>query len=290
MLGMNELSLFSGAGGGCLGSLLLGHKIIGYVEINEYCQKIIAQRIRDRILSDAPIFGDIQAFIDSGSAKLYRGATDIISAGFPCQPFSLAGSRQGAGDPRNLWPATLQVVQIIRPRYAFLENVPGLLVSGYFGRILSDLAESGYDARWCVLGASDCGAPHIRKRLWILADTISERWGGRYHGDGEEGEIQAERSSRYSESEVLANSYSQRFKKQREQKSNGKEHVGAQLSSWWEVEPRVGRVADGLANRVDRLSALGNGQVPIVAATAWKYLNDGLLQSFYLKGIQKRIE
>src|ERR1041385_3049544 len=87
---LNELSLFTGCGGGVLGSLLLGHRIIGYVEKDDYCQKLIAQRIKDGIFHNAPIFSDIRTFIDSGSAELYRGVTDILSAGFPCQPFSVA--------------------------------------------------------------------------------------------------------------------------------------------------------------------------------------------------------
>jgi len=87
---MNELSLFTGAGGGLLGTKLLGWNPIGYVEWDDYCQRVIAQRIKDGFLPDAPIFGDIKTFIDSGCAELYRGVTDVISAGFPCQPFSVA--------------------------------------------------------------------------------------------------------------------------------------------------------------------------------------------------------
>ena len=94
---MRELSLFSGAGGGLLGTKLLGWEPIGYVEWDDYCQRVIAARIRDGYLPNAPIFGDIKAFIDSGCAELYRGITDVISAGFPCQPFSVAGKRKGGG-------------------------------------------------------------------------------------------------------------------------------------------------------------------------------------------------
>ena len=100
---MRELSLFTGAGGGVLGSLLLGHQIIGAVEIDEYCQRVLAQRQRDGILDKFPIFTDIRLFISSGCAKLYRGVTDIVTAGFPCQPWSLAGKREGESDNRNLF-------------------------------------------------------------------------------------------------------------------------------------------------------------------------------------------
>ena len=172
---MRELSLFTGAGGGLLGTMLLGWEHIGYVEYDHYCQKIIKQRIEDGILDAAPIYGDIRKFISEGYAEAYQGMADVITAGFPCQPFSVAGKRAGEDDERNMWPATIGCIRIIRPEYALLENVPGLLSSGYFQRILGDLAEAGYDAEWCVLGASDIGANHHRKRLWVLAYTNGKR-------------------------------------------------------------------------------------------------------------------
>lgn len=188
---MRELSLFTGAGGGLIGSRMLGWRTVGYVEWDNYCQRVITERIRGGYLDNAPIFGDVRAFIDSGCAELYRGIADVVSAGFPCQPFSVAGKRKGSGDDRNMWPATKEVIRIVRPKYAFLENVPGLLGAAngdagewglddepednfrYFGTILADLASLGYDARWTVLGADDVGASHRRKRLWVLAYTTS---------------------------------------------------------------------------------------------------------------------
>jgi DNA (cytosine-5)-methyltransferase 1 len=176
---VRELSLFSGAGGGLLGTHLLGWRPIGYVEFNDYCQRVIRQRILDGILPNAPIFGDIRTFISSGSAELYRGVTDIITGGFPCQPFSVAGKQAGADDPRNMWPATIECLRIIRPKYALLENVAGLVTSGYFGTILGDLAESGFNCRWRILSAAEMGAPHKRDRLWIVANKCL--WPKRCH-------------------------------------------------------------------------------------------------------------
>lgn len=170
---MRELSLFTGAGGGLLGTHLLGWRPIGYVEFNDYCQRVIRQRILDGILPNAPIYGDIRTFIADGYARSYQGMVDVISGGFPCQPFSNAGKRLGADDPRNMWPATIECIRIIRPRYAFLENVAGLVTSGYFGTILGDLAESGYCVRWRILSAAELGAPHKRDRLWIVANASS---------------------------------------------------------------------------------------------------------------------
>lgn len=181
---LRELSLFSGAGGGLLGTKLLGFQHIGYVEFNDYCQQVIAKRIKDGFLDEAPIFTDVREFLQSGAARQYRGFADVVSAGFPCQPFSVAGNQNAADDPRNMWPATIRIIKEVQPRFCFLENVPGLLSAGeeaislddgsagyfrYIYTIFRDLAEAGYYARWCVLGADDCGAQHHRKRLWIYA-------------------------------------------------------------------------------------------------------------------------
>ena len=166
---MRELSLFSGAGGGLLGSHLLGWTTVGYVEYDEYCQKILCQRINDGDLPKAPVFGDVRRFITDGYAKAYKGLVEVVSAGFPCQPFSVAGKQRAVQDERNMWPATAEVLRIARPRYALLENVPGLLATSheYFGTILADLAHLGFDAEWGVLGAHHAGALHKRNRLWV---------------------------------------------------------------------------------------------------------------------------
>lgn len=169
---MNELSLFTGAGGGLLATeYLLRWTIIGAVEIEEYPCKILEQRQRDGILSKFPIWQmDIREF-NNHLAGFYRGKIDVITAGFPCQPFSVAGQQKGQQDKRNCWPDTIDCIRIIRPRYAYLENVPGLLANEYIRTIYGDLAEAGYNARWCVLGADDCGAPHRRKRWWVVANS-----------------------------------------------------------------------------------------------------------------------
>lgn len=134
---MNELSLFTGAGGGVLGTHhLLGWKTCGYVEWNEYCQRVIAARIADGYLTSAPIFTDVREFVQSGAAEQYRGVADVVSAGFPCQPFSFAGSRAGDSDERDMWPETIACIRIVRPKFVLLENVPGLL-TGYLGRALA---------------------------------------------------------------------------------------------------------------------------------------------------------
>jgi DNA (cytosine-5)-methyltransferase 1 len=284
---MNSLSLFSGAGGGLLAEkYLLNWRSIGYVEYNIYCQKVIAQRIKDGFLDEAPIFGDIDHFIKSGAAKKYAGYIDVLTAGFPCQPFSVAGKKKGQDDERNKWPQTLQCIRDVRPRYAFLENVPGLLNSGYFGEILSSLAEAGFNARWCVLGADDVGAPHRRKRLWILAhpNSLNQRaWEEPRQSEGNpSGECPSDSSEdvahSVSDSEGSAHGSKAWGGFERWENEDIKEwyEVGGNptnFSGQWAIEPNVGRVAHGVASRVDRLKAIGNGQVPRVAATAWKLLS-----------------
>jgi len=305
--GMNELSLFSGAGGGLLGTKLLGWRHVGYVEYEKYCQQVIAQRIKDGILSEAPIFGDVREFVQSGAAKKYKGFVDVVTAGFPCQPFSVAGKRKGKEDERNMWPSTIQIIRDVQPRYAFLENVPGLLNSGYFQEILGSLAQAGYDAKWIVLGADDVGAPHRRKRLWIKATSQDPKRGRCVHWEHEEERVQVreqrepgsgsrERVPReasnvadtssirleehgHSQAEdvikrgkEVPNTSSERLEGWESPGRESEENSSSSGSCWWSTEPNVGRVANGVASRVDRLKAIGNGQVPLVVAQAWEIL------------------
>ena len=271
---MRELSLFSGIGCGVLGTKTLGWRTIGYVEFNEYCQQVLAQRIKDGILDRAPIFGDINSFIESGCADQYRGFIDVLSAGFPCQPFSVAGRERAERDDRNQWTTTLDTIRRTQPRYCLLENVPGLLSRKhrYFEKILKDLSESGYDAKWKVIPASELGAPHKRDRLWIRA-TLSNP--NPRHSIQPNQTLQAGWSTSYNGCENVSNPDSERGCL-RETHRQDAEDVGESPRSsgfgWWSSEPSVGRVVDGCTNRVQRLKALGNGQVPIVARTAWEIL------------------
>jgi len=162
---MNELALFAGAGGGVLGGRLLGWKTVCYVEWEKATQKILLARIKDGAIDDAPIWGDAQTF----NGKPWAGFVDIITGGFPCQPFSNAGVRLGKNDPRNMWPATIRIIHEVKPKWCLLENVSSLIQFDYFGTILGELAKIGYDAWWSCLPASAVGAPHRRERVWIVA-------------------------------------------------------------------------------------------------------------------------
>lgn len=294
---MNELSLFTGAGGGVLASKLLGFRTIGYVEFEPYCQKVIRENIDAGVFDNAPIFSDVRAFVNpiAGCAELYRGVTDIISGGFPCQPFSVAGKRHGEKDDRNMWPQTLRVIQAVKPTWCFLENVPGLLSSGYFGTVLQGLAESGFAARWCVLGADDVGAPHRRKRLWILAHATEREsgqqteWKGRQDsGRGSENLADPQKTECLRSGNTrsrrdgfadggwwstdpadVENSEIPRLEGQDEA---GRGFFMPTQSNPWGLESRLGRVVNGMANRTHRLKAIGNGQVPLTAARAFLML------------------
>jgi DNA (cytosine-5)-methyltransferase 1 len=244
---MNELSLFSGAGGGLLGTKLLRWRCIGYVEWDDYCQQVLAARIKDGFLDEAPIFGDIRTFNDQYAGK-YRGVVDVVTAGFPCQPFSVAGKRQADADERNMWPATIECIRLVRPRFALLENVSGLLAHDYFGTILGDLAKSGYDCRWRILSAAEVGAPHLRDRVWLVAHPLSKR------------------------PQRIIRSYC------KPQSANGwlvqSERLLEEQGRLAIPTGKRGALHDGMAHRMDQLKALGNGQVPAVVAAVWKLLNE----------------
>ena len=151
-------------------------RTVCYVEWDKYCQSILEARIKDGVLSDAPIFGgDVREF----DGTPWRGRVDIISASPPCQPYSQAGKLRGSTDSRNLFPDTLRIISEVQPRRVYLENVPGLLVRPKDGRpaygsvVVGELAALGYDCRWDTISAKDAGAPHLRKRWWLVAHARS---------------------------------------------------------------------------------------------------------------------
>lgn len=182
---MRVLSLFSGGGLGDYGLTLAGMEIVGQVEIDDYCQEILNLR-----WPDVPKWKDIREVKGKEILERCGGAIDIISGGFPCQPFSTAGRRLGEKDERNLWEHMHRIICEVRPRWVLAENVPGLLSISdgrVFGKVVSDLAQSGYDVEWDCVPASAIGAPHQRDRVWIVAHSM--------HGSGgsEFGKQQKER-------------------------------------------------------------------------------------------------
>jgi DNA (cytosine-5)-methyltransferase 1 len=151
-------SLFSGIGGIDLGLERAGMTVKWHSEIDPY-----ACRVLKKHWPDVPNLGNIKE-IDWANVE----PVDVIAGGYPCQPFSIAGNRQGDKDERHLWPYFLRAISELRPRFALLENVRGHLSMG-FDRVLGDLAEIGYDAEWQIVSAASVGAPHRRDRIICVA-------------------------------------------------------------------------------------------------------------------------
>lgn len=168
---MNELALFAGAGGGILGGKLLGWRTVCAVEIDPYAASVLVARQNDGTFEPFPIWDDVRTF----DGRPWRGIVDVVSGGFPCQDISAAGSGKGiCGERSGLWSEFARIISEVRPQFAFVENSPMLTARG-FGVVLGNLAEIGYDAEWSCLSAAQCGAPHKRDRIWILAYSNSER-------------------------------------------------------------------------------------------------------------------
>lgn len=245
---MNELALFAGAGGGILGGLLLGWRTVCAVERNAYAAQVLAQRQNDGILQPFPIWSDVCSF----DGKPWKGVVDVVSGGFPCQDISTAGNGAGIdGERSGLWREMARIVGEVRPRYVFVENSP-LLVGRGLAVVLSDLAKMGFDAEWFCLSASDLGAAHQRDRIWISAYPKGE------HGNtwNSVGEGQNRRTPVKPGGLVSSSAYFE----------------GWRGDTWPESEPKLCRMVDEMANGMDRIEALGNGQVPGVAATAFSML------------------
>jgi len=166
------LSLCSGIGGLELGLRLAGvpARVVAYLEREAFACACLDAAIEAGALDDAPIWPDLTTL----PGRQFAGKVDIITAGFPCQPWSCAGQRKGTDDERWIWPDIARIIREVGPRFVFLENVPGLLAAG-LGHVLGDLAESGFDAEWDVFSAGAVGAGHKRQRLFILAYRRGER-------------------------------------------------------------------------------------------------------------------
>ena len=286
-------SLFSGIGGLDLGLERAGMDVIWQSEIDPYACKVL-----DKHWPTVPNLGNIKE-IDWRQVE----RPDVICGGYPCQPFSTAGKRQGEGDARHLWPWVRECIAELRPRYAVLENVRGHLSLG-FGTVLGDLATIGYDTEWQVIPAAAVGAPHRRDRVFIVAYPKSVGGNGRKNRDNSIS-ISARQEMGVKTRAIsgnVADTDSIGLEGQRPEQSaagigrssqtvadngrigNGEHRVTTDaaiesgqrdnhqrgeanddIRQWWAIEPDVGRVAHGVPNRVDRLRCLGNAVVPQVA-------------------------
>ncbi len=320
-------SLFSGIGGFELAATWAGIEPIWSNEIDPFCCKVLRKNFKHEIIEK-----DIREI-----GKHNLKSVDIITGGFPCQPFSQAGKRKGTKDDRYLWPEMLRIIREIKPSYVIGENVAGLL-SMENGKtlegILTDLENEGYRAETFTIPACAVGAWHRRSRIWIIAYNGSwNTWGRheskqakmrryesgqnsktsnsfsgqdnsggiskrkletskalenvpytnsrRLEGSGSERERTkyAKRDNR-EEGEDVSNSTVKRLPKSRQagigelQKEDKKGLDNRpSKSNWWETEPNVGRVANGIPGRVDIRKGLGNAIVPQVAYELFKAIN-----------------
>ncbi|MFA5689590.1 MAG: DNA cytosine methyltransferase [Kiritimatiellales bacterium] len=290
-----ELALFAGGGGGILAGMLLGRTCIGACEIEEYQRRVLLARQKDGLLPEFPIWDDIRTFRSDNAecAEFFDYLRTIrnglsITAGFPCQDISAAGKGAGiSGERSGLWGEARRIIDEVRPAYAELENSP-MLVSRGLAVVISDLCKMGYDCRWGVLGADDFGAPHRRKRIWISAALgDAERKRLERHTRNETRSQRRSFKSRPASASSLcadvADTANQRNVRRHRKlsadaaagcvgRSDGTREEIYDGWEWWNAEPDFPRVANDVAYRVDRIETIGNGQVPIVAATAWELL------------------
>lgn len=260
---------------------------IWQAESDGFCRQVLKKH-----WPDIPCYEDVRD-IDERTPT-----ADVICGGFPCQPVSLAGARQGSDDKRWLWPEFARIVRILRPRFVLVENVPGLLSierGRLFGALLAELAALGYDAEWNCLPAAAVGAPHLRWRVFLIAYANSDGQSERpVDADTRPGFVVPGGGG------PMADAHSERQQEQRSAWSASTQTATTECSgdvadaegvagraglcedgawqetgwfslaepadgSWWAVEPDVGRVANGVSRRVDRLRSLGNAVVPQVA-------------------------
>jgi len=295
---LNGVSLFSGIGGLEL-ALHQEVKTVAYVEREPYPQAVLVKRQEEGVLDKAPIYDDVRTF----DGTRYRGVVDIVFGGFPCQDISVAG--KGAGikeDTRSgLFFELMRVVREIRPTFIFLENVSAITQRG-MDTVLAEVFKAGYDARWTTIRASDVGARHRRERwfcLGYLSNTTGVGCGAGndntlgeigVHEEGLSLQEDDKRSHRgCGTSTVCGNNregdvaYSDSEGLQGWEREHGGESPFGLGSGVWDRDPAeetetsesfVGRVADGIPKRVDRLKCLGNAVVPQQGRLAWDILTN----------------
>ena len=299
-------SLFSGIGGFDLAASWMGWNNIFQCEKDEWCRKVLAKNF-----PNTNRYEDIKEF----NAKKYNGTIDVISGGFPCQPFSVAGQRKGKEDDRYLWAEMLRIINEVQPKFVVGENVTGIIGMA-LDTVLSDLEAQGYTTETYIIPACSKNAWHRRDRVWIVAYSNSIRWnneqkengqplhngnrngktkeqsrGKQQRRTGEPGSIFPNTESKLSNERENGNNTEQREiqlqpgggnsissnangigwencihgQEQRGETSQFGNTYTEQYRNYWEVEPELGRVVNGLSGRVDRLKGLGNAIVPQIA-------------------------
>jgi len=277
---MNHLDLFSGIGGFSLALERVGFKTVGFCEVDPYCRLLLQKHWKG-----VTIHHDIKKL----EAKDIKEPIDILTGGFPCQPYSVAGKQKGTNDDRYLWPDMFRVIKEVKPTFVIAENVRGIINiqdGMVFETVCTDLESQGFEVQPFIIPAAGIGAPHKRERVWIvgyskhngsLASKIGRRNQEADAGSkkGQIPSIESQRTSRSSDDVALENSrcelHERSSVREKNENENRKEitdkHQRSSSTSWrsWEFEPDVGRVANGVPGRVYRLKGLGNSIVPQIA-------------------------
>lgn len=229
---MTHLSLFSGIGGLDLAAEWAGFQTIGQCEWADYPTKVL-----EKHWPDVPRWRDIQSLTwESFYERTGLRTVELISGGFPCQPFSCAGKRRGKDDDRYLWPEMLRVIKELRPTWVVGENVANI-INMALDTVLSDLEGQGYQTRTFIIPACAVDAQHRRDRVAIVAHFESNGLQGKWTAGEQERRTRPKKRKLKGRCEIL--------NKRR-----------------WGTEPRVGRVVHGVPNRMDRIKCLGNAVVP----------------------------
>lgn len=281
---MNELThldLFSGIGGFALAAKWNGYRTVAFCDNEPYAQAVLKKH-----WPDVPCHQDIREV----RGELYAGVT-LLTGGFPCQPFSVAGKQRGKTDDRYLWPEMLRVIREARPAWIIGENVAGI-VNMALDQVHTDLEAEGYEVETIIIPACGVDAPHKRDRVWIIAKHLAhsgiegQSWNQRKRETATEG-MSGRHASKcspqiigddvaHSEGEQSPPNHNRGKQGQTintEQGEFGGSCGGSMRKFVWATEPRLGRVAYGIPNRSHRLKGLGNAIVPQVAAEIIRNIN-----------------
>lgn len=238
------LDLFSGIGGFSLAAHWTDSiETIGFCEIDPFCSQVLQKNFKN-----ITNFGDIK-----GMPLWNEGVVDIITAGIPCQPFSVAGKRKGREDERHLYPYVSRVILAAKPKWVIIENVVGI-VEMELDNILDDLENQNYTARSFIIPACASNAPHRRDRIWIIANLNGERCDDGF----------SDRKIRHIQENIERNMASIQQEWEELKPKSWKTYTAR---DWFHDNSRVWREGNGISTRVDRdrLKALGNSIVPQVA-------------------------
>lgn len=261
---MRTMHLFAGVGGGLLADLILGHTPVVAVEWEPYACRVLRERAIEGWFPELDVWeGDVRDFDPSE----YAGRVDCIHAGFPCQDISTAGKQAGVveGTRSGLYREVLRIAGAIRPDELYLENVAAIKSNG-LETVLKDLAVLGYDCRWLCIRASDVGANHHRDRWFCLCRNTDHQ--------SQSTDAVHDEAPRLRESRQIDVADSDSTQRDRRRLSSGRntEHTFSGVGDWWKNKPAIHGVDDGVPFGFHRLKSIGNAQVPLQAAIAYRLL------------------